>query len=177
LPNLWTSTRVTVPRAFRVTTNFGVLPYVERNPLSAGLVDRAQPWRWGILCSRTRGTAAIKALLTPWPVERPANCAARVYAPLTTNELDRVRVSIERGRTYGEEMGAGNGKRFGVGADRSSGRPPTESEPVGDRGDKLITRISSTAQIHRQINRVRVSPRSSSVMPLSSTWRRSGARA
>ena len=42
-------------------------------------------------------------LLSPWPVERPANSTARVYAPLTTKELDRVRVSIERARTYGEE--------------------------------------------------------------------------
>jgi len=79
------------------------LRYVERNPLTAGLVDRAQLWRWGSLWSRTRGTEAIKALLSPWPVERPANWTARVNAPLTTKELDRVRVSIERGRPYGEE--------------------------------------------------------------------------
>jgi putative transposase len=50
-----------------------------------------------------RDTEAIKALLSPWPVERPANWAARVNAPLTTKELDRVRVTIERGRPYGEE--------------------------------------------------------------------------
>jgi hypothetical protein len=42
-------------------------------------------------------------LLSPWPVERPANWTARVNAPLTSKELDRVRVSIERGRPYGEE--------------------------------------------------------------------------
>ena len=42
-------------------------------------------------------------VLSPWPVERPANWTARVNAPLTTKELDRVRVSIERGRPYGEE--------------------------------------------------------------------------
>jgi putative transposase len=81
----------------------GLLRYVERNPLSAGLVDRAQLWRWGSLWSRTRGTEAIKALLSPWPVERPANWTARVNAPLTAMELYRVRVSIERGRPYGEE--------------------------------------------------------------------------
>jgi hypothetical protein len=33
----------------------------------------------------------------------PANGTARVSAPLTRKELDRVRVSIERGRPYGEE--------------------------------------------------------------------------
>ncbi len=100
----------------------GLLQYDERTPLSAGLVDRAQRrrlvWdrgltpparsergrlRWVGLWSRTRGTDAIKALLSPWPVERPANWAARVSAALTTKESDRVRVSIESGRPYGEE--------------------------------------------------------------------------
>ena len=47
------------------------------------------------------GEAAIKTLLSPWPVQRPANWTARVNAPLTAKELDRVRVSIERGRPYG----------------------------------------------------------------------------
>ena len=37
-------------------------------------------------------------------VERPANWTARVNAALTSKELDRVRVSIERGRPYGEEQ-------------------------------------------------------------------------
>ena len=78
-----------------------LLRYVERNPLSAGLVERAQLWRWGSLWARVHGEQAIKALLSPWPVERPANWTARVNAPLTAKELDRVRVSIERGRPYG----------------------------------------------------------------------------
>jgi SnoaL-like domain len=47
------------------------------------------------------GEQAIKASLSPWPVERPANWTARVNTPLTAKELDRVRVSIERGRPYG----------------------------------------------------------------------------
>ena len=67
------------------------------------MLDRAQLWRWGGLRSRTRGTDAIEALLSPWPVERPANWTARVNAPLDRKELDRVRVSIERGRPYGDE--------------------------------------------------------------------------
>jgi hypothetical protein len=48
----------------------------------------------------------------------------------------RARTTIRR-----REVGAGNGKASRVGADRSSGRQPTESEPIGDRGDKLLTRI------------------------------------
>src|SRR5579863_3395186 len=46
-----------------------LLRYVERSPLSAGLVTRAQHWRWGSLFSRVRGEKAIKALLSPWPVQ------------------------------------------------------------------------------------------------------------
>jgi putative transposase len=80
-----------------------LLRYVERNPLSAGLVEKAQLWQWGSLWSRVHGEDAIKALLSPWPVQRPANWTARVNAPLTAKELDRVRVSIERGRPYGSD--------------------------------------------------------------------------
>ena len=80
-----------------------LLRYVERNPLSAGLVERAQLWRWGSLWSRVNGEEAIKALLSPWPVERPSNWTARVNTPLTAKELDRVRLSIERGRPYGSD--------------------------------------------------------------------------
>jgi hypothetical protein len=45
-----------------------------------------------------RDAIGIDALM-----ERPANWTARVNAALTTKELDRVRVSIERGRPYGDE--------------------------------------------------------------------------
>ena len=74
----------------------------------------------------------------------------------------RERTTIRR-----REVGAGNGKRSRVGADRSSGRPPTESEPIGDRGDKLITRIGpSSGQIDRQTNRVPDFPLFVPVYPL-----------
>ena len=78
-----------------------VLRYVERNPLSARLVEKAQMWQWGSLWARAHGEEDIKALLSPWPVERPANWTARVNARLAAKELDRVRVSIERGQPYG----------------------------------------------------------------------------
>ena len=80
--------------------------------------------------SRTRDTEAIKALLSPWPVERPANWAARVNAPLTTKELDRVRVRIERGRPYGEEKWVRQTvKDLGLEqSDRPEGRPRKASQ-------------------------------------------------
>ena len=78
-----------------------LLRYVERNPLSAGLVPKAQLWRWGSLWSRANGEEAIKALLSPWPVEPPSNWTARVNAPLSKNEVARVRLSMDRGQPYG----------------------------------------------------------------------------
>ena len=39
-----------------------LLRYVERNPVSAGLVERAQLWRWGSLWSRVHGDEAIQVL-------------------------------------------------------------------------------------------------------------------
>jgi hypothetical protein len=63
----------------------------------------------------------------------------------------------ERTTTRRREVGAGNGKRTRPGADRSSGRPRTESERIGDRDNKLSTRVPSSSQIHGQTNRVLVS--------------------
>jgi len=44
------------------------------------------------------------------------------------------------------EVGAANGNGSRPAADRSSGRPPTESERIGDRGEELIARIPSSGQ-------------------------------
>ena len=49
------------------------------------------------------GEDAIKAILSPWPVERPVDWTDRVNAPLCAKEFGRVRVSIERGRPFGED--------------------------------------------------------------------------
>jgi REP-associated tyrosine transposase len=49
------------------------------------------------------GDAAIKAVLSPWPVRRPANWTDRVNAPLSAKELGWLRLSIERSRPFGED--------------------------------------------------------------------------
>jgi hypothetical protein len=43
-------------------------------------------------------------------------------------------------------VGAANGNGSRPAADRSSGRAPTDSERIGDRGEKLIARIPSSGQ-------------------------------
>ena len=45
-----------------------VLRYVERNPLRAGIVERAEDWRFGSLWRRTHGNADERTLLTDSPV-------------------------------------------------------------------------------------------------------------
>ena len=46
--------------------------YVERNPLRAKLVSRAEAWRWGSASIRG-GDPALAGLLDEWPVPRPEN--------------------------------------------------------------------------------------------------------
>jgi len=80
-----------------------VLRYIERNAVGAGLVARAEHWRWSGLWARMHGEDAIKAIFSPWPVERPVDWTDRVNASLSAKEFGRVRVSIERGRPFGED--------------------------------------------------------------------------
>jgi putative transposase len=114
-----------------------VLRYVERNPLSAGLVERAQLWRWGSLWSRVHGDKAVQAVLSPWPIERPANWTSRVNTPLSAQELKRVRISLERARPFGsDEWVSRTVKELGLehtvrpeGRPRKIDRNPTDSTP------------------------------------------------
>jgi putative transposase len=79
-----------------------VLRFVERNPLGAGLVARAEHWHWSSLWARTHGDDAIKGILSPWPVQRPVDWTRRVNAALSARELGRLRVSVARGQPFGE---------------------------------------------------------------------------
>jgi putative transposase len=72
-----------------------VLRYVERNPLRAGLVSRAEDWRWGSLYRRTRGIADEMALLagveskgTGIVVSTPAGLEKKLGGPSGSGALD-----------------------------------------------------------------------------------------
>jgi putative transposase len=80
-----------------------VCRYVERNALRAGLVKRAESWRWGSLWRRQYGTAEQRALLSEWPVGCPADWVDLVNAPQTEAELAALRLCGRRGRPFGEE--------------------------------------------------------------------------
>jgi putative transposase len=80
-----------------------VLRYVERAPLAAGLVEKAQLWQFSSLGARTRGDLALNSLLAPWPVDRPSNWTTRLNGAFAPRELERVQVSIERSRPFGND--------------------------------------------------------------------------
>jgi putative transposase len=80
-----------------------LLRYVERNPLSANLVRRAQAWPYSSLSIRSSEKPDLQAMLSPWPVDLPRNWLDHVNQPLTGNELDRIRLSLHRSRPFGDD--------------------------------------------------------------------------
>ena len=109
---------------------YTVCRYVERNPLRAGLVSRAQDWRWGSL----RRDAAVSAetpfpALSPWPVARPAQWVRRVNAAMSAADLEAMARCLKRSQPYGApDWTEETTKRLGLeSAFRPQGRPKKES--------------------------------------------------
>jgi putative transposase len=75
-----------------------VLRYVERNPLRARLVARADQWPWSSLSSVLLDD---RPTLHPGPVPRGPKWLELVQTPQTEAELLAVRTSIERGAPLG----------------------------------------------------------------------------
>lgn len=70
-----------------------VLRYVLRNPVRAGLIQRTRQWPWS--------SVRFAHLTDPWPVEMPSNWAQWLEEPLFSQELVRVRESVERQSPFG----------------------------------------------------------------------------
>jgi putative transposase len=91
-----------------------LLRYVESNPLRAKMVRRAEDWPWSSL-GRAAGRGGMKVELEEWPVERPRGWKSLVNEKLEEKEIERVRVSIKRGRPLGDEQWMGRVvKRLGL---------------------------------------------------------------
>ncbi len=82
---------------------YTVCRYVERNPLRAKLVTSAKLWKHGSLFRWNQTSEPKPALLTPWPIRRLPNWNDRVDEPLSKQELDALRTSVERGRPFGSD--------------------------------------------------------------------------
>jgi putative transposase len=75
-----------------------VLRYIERNPLRAGLVQRAEEWPWSSL---EREVTQQMNMVHPWPVARPGNWVSWLNQPQRDAELEELRHSVNRGTPYG----------------------------------------------------------------------------
>jgi putative transposase len=102
-----------------------VCRYVERNALRAGLVRRAEEWRWGSLARRVQEVTGPPVRLGAWPVPVPGDWLAWVNAPQTAAEEAAVRRCGRRGRPYGSAAWvSATVARLGLGVTlRSPGRP------------------------------------------------------
>jgi len=107
-----------------------VCRYVERNPLSAGLVRQPEQWRWCSLWRRQNPEvdADVAFPLSAWPVARPADWVKHVNEPLSESALASLRPSLSRGRPYGTPPWTlRTAKHLGLESTlRPRGRPPKD---------------------------------------------------
>jgi putative transposase len=78
-----------------------VLRYVERNPLRANLVERAENWPWSSLHPTPKGTNTPTLDPGPESARRGAEWVGHVNAAMTEAELERLRRSVARDAPFG----------------------------------------------------------------------------
>jgi putative transposase len=105
---------------------YRALRYVEANALRAGLVQRAEAWKWSSAAERTHGSD----LLVRGPLALPADWLELVNRGLDQDDLRALRESARSGRPYGppgwvEETAASLGLEHTL---RRPGRPPHQPE-------------------------------------------------
>ncbi len=134
--------------------------YVERNPVRAGLVRKAENWRWSSLHRWARGDAEARAILSPWPVEseragrgergalRPAGWLAKVNRPESAAERDSMEQTIQRGRPLGSESWTSRIiKRFELQSTiRPQGRPRKVKGPAATSKKPLRKRTRTSTR-------------------------------
>ena len=89
-------------KAIPVEADFHLLRlcrYVERNALRAGLVVKAEHWRWSSLWRRQNGRHA--GVLNQWPIPPPDDWTRIVNQPQTTAEVEALRFAVTRGVPFG----------------------------------------------------------------------------
>jgi len=116
-----------------------VCRYIERNPLRAGLVSRAQDWPWSSL-SRRRDCNSSP--LAAWPVSCPDGWTSLVNQPQTEAEERAFKEAMARGQPFGQEDWCrAVKKQLGVSRDGARGRPSKPNTcPQQMTPDPLATR-------------------------------------
>jgi putative transposase len=105
-----------------------VLRYIERNPLRAELVERAEQWRWSSL--RWWPETNRLKILHSGPVPRGRDWTDWVNQPMTDAELIRLRHSLNRGAPFGSDAWSRRiASRLGLESSlRPRGRPRNEEK-------------------------------------------------
>ena len=80
---------------------FTLVRYVEQNALRAGLVDRANHWRWSSLWRRHHGDQNSRALLHAWPLPTPDNWLEKVNRIQPKSQTEAIRHSIKKSCPFG----------------------------------------------------------------------------
>ena len=119
-------TSILAPNSFPVQDDahfYVVCRYVQRNALTANLVDKAEDYRWGSLDNWPGSESPIE--LPRWSLRRLPNWNQRVNQPITKKEKEAVTRSINRGVPYGsDQWTASTVKRLGLeSTTRPRGRP------------------------------------------------------
>ncbi len=82
-----------------------VIRYVERNPLRAKLVRKAENWDFSSLASRLwQNSSSKQKLLAPWPIEMPSNYFDFVNTPTSQQEEEIIRYSVNRAKPLGSDQ-------------------------------------------------------------------------
>jgi putative transposase len=76
-----------------------VAKYVEANALNAGLVTRAEDYRWS--SASPYATDDERPILATWPVEKPKNWLTLLNLRTPARELMQIKESAARGAPYG----------------------------------------------------------------------------
>jgi putative transposase len=98
-----------------------VCRYVERNPLRASLVERAEDWRWSSL---VHGHDEEPTWLARWPVARPPRWASQVNTPQSEAEVQAFRHAVQQGNPFGtDEWKQEVDELLGASPRRPRGRP------------------------------------------------------
>jgi putative transposase len=80
---------------------YTVARYVEQNALRAGLVERAEAWRWSSVWRRCEAAPQARALLADWPLPRPADWLQTLNRLQRASDADRIRASVRKGTPFG----------------------------------------------------------------------------
>jgi putative transposase len=93
--------------------------YIERNPLRAHLVGRAEEWRWSSLT----GPREQNGLLSAGPINLPSDWVDLVNLPQSESEVAAIRDATEREREFGERPWTAEMRERAGYAARHRGRP------------------------------------------------------